>query len=178
MKSACLILSAALLLAIGCKQNSTVQRNDGDIAIEQPQEDSSGNWASDTWNNAVSSGAQTVDNTSDWISRLYESAVDQGVTSAKSVQEWVSDDWNAQGDWQYKIVSLPASDFTTIETTLNEAGTSRWECFHVDTGGDEWVFFLKRSRRSYLSRVPLRDLANILPVLSGDGDGGNGGNGQ
>ncbi|MGI9518888.1 MAG: hypothetical protein ACR2NP_17670, partial [Pirellulaceae bacterium] len=167
MKFACLFVNASMLLLMcGCQQKTEVAQGDGRESAQQ-QDGSSGNWASDAWNDAVSSGSQAVDNTGDWISKLYQSAVDQGATSAKSVQEWVTDDWNAQGDWQYQIVNLPSSDVAAIETALNKAGTNRWECFHVDTSGDNWTFFLKRSRRSYLSRVPLRDLVNVVPALSG-----------
>jgi len=162
----CLVLS-------GCKKSADGPQggSENSEAARQEQSGSIGDWASDTWNGAVSTGSQTVEDTGQWLSNLYKSAKDQGATSASSVKEWVTDDWNAQGDWQYRLISIDANDAQAMEAALNEAGADRWECFHVETTSSPWTFFMKRSRRSYLSRVPLKDLANFLPAISQNEDG-------
>ena len=164
----CLVLGWAIP---GCNSSKEDAGDDGEKAAFNQQADGSsiGDWASDTWNDALSNGSQTVEGTGKWLSDLYKSAKDQGITKASSMKEWINEDWHAQGDWQYKIIKLQRGDVQSIEKTLNQAGSIRWECYHVDTSGDSWTFFMKRSRRSYLSRVPLRDLANILPSISSDG---------
>lgn len=168
MRRIWLVLTLCLVLA-GCQKNAAENESGGKDSEAVSEGNSVGEWASDTWNGAVSGGSQAIEGTGEWISALYESARDQGTTTAKSVKEWVADDWNAQGDWQYKIMSIESSDVESLEKTLNEAGSNRWECYHVDTSGPTWTFFMKRTRRSYLARVPLKDLVNMLPVASGDG---------
>jgi len=175
---AVIVWAMATLAIVGCKQSGTANvssssEQNGATGADQESQDSQdssiGGWATDTWNGAVNGGSQTVEQTRKWISEMYQSAKDQGITSANSMKDWVADDWNAQGDWQYKIMSLDPGDTEAVESKLNAAGTDRWECYHVDTGGPEWTFFMKRSRRSYLSRVPLKDLVNLMP---GGDDGG------
>ena len=177
-----LVLSICLL--VGCEINKEQTKNQGSDGEnpapvsdqEKAANDESstieniGQWTSDSWNNAVSGGNQAVESTGDWLNRLYRSAKETGSTSAGSVKDWVADDWSAQGDWQYKILAVSASDVAAVETELNKAGADRWECYHVDTATDQWKFFLKRSRRSYLSQIPLKDLANFLPGAIGDGE--------
>ena len=169
------VIGLGLIASSGCQQKHPDQptASNGDKAIPA-QEEATGNsisgWASDTWNGAISSGSQSVEDTGQWISEMYNSAKDKGITSATSVKEWVTDDWNAQGDWQYKLITLDPADPQAIEAKLNEAGADRWESYHVDTSGSQWIFFMKRSRRSYLSRVPLKDLANMLPGVTGESD--------
>ena len=165
---------AILCLAVpGCRNSGDTSANSESTSGETSGETSGGGvssvgeWASDSWNGALSTGSRTVENTGQWLTNLYESARDAGTTSARSVTEWAAEDWNARGDWEYRILELARDDAELVESTLNEAGKARWECYHVDPAGENWTFFLKRSKRSYLSKIPLRDVANILPGLTG-----------
>jgi hypothetical protein len=173
-RATCVVV--VLLCVSGCRQpvaEPVTGSAESQAAAEQPGRSVTG-WASDAWQGAVSGGSQTVGNTGQWLTDLYEAARDQGLTTASSVKEWVADDWKAQGDWQYRILSLPAGDREAVEAKLNEAGADRWECYHVDTSGPHWTFFMKRTRRSYLSRIPLKDLTNLVPLLSGEPPAGDG----
>lgn len=184
MKSLNVFVCVFLLLApwmVGCKAESTKSSKSkpgsdaaGETTNTEQEEASSegggvGQWASDQWNRARSTGTGAVDNTGEWISKLYKSAKDAGTTTASSTAEWVSEDWNSRGDWEYQILQLPSADLVQVQNQLNEAGKSRWECYHVDTAGTQWTFFMKRSKYSYLSKVPLRDLTNFIP-MGGEGN--------
>lgn len=164
------------LATVGCNQavNSGARQGAANQQGQQVQESNEGSsvgqWASSTWNGAVEGGSNAVEGTQDWLNNLFQSAKDQGTTTANSVKEWVADDWNAQGDFQYKIVTLGADDPAAVEAKLNELGGQRWDCYHVASSGPTWTFFLKRTRRSYLSRIPLKDLANLLPATAADGE--------
>jgi hypothetical protein len=181
MKLTCIGLMSLLVLA-GCRQqtaktgdlvenpalkNSQAQ---GDPASDSPGRGASG-WIQEKWEGAVSSGGQTVQDSSAWLESLYQSARDQGLTSAKNMKDWVTADFQSQGDWEYLLLGMDTEDSAAVEIRLNELGKSRWECFHITPHEGQWTLFLKRPKRSYLSRVPLRDLANVLPILSADADG-------
>ena len=119
-------------------------------------------------NDAGDATGQTAEDTMEWINESYKSLSDQGLTTAKSAQEWVSQDWNAMGAWEYKVVNFTADgNSQTVEQTLNESGKSRWECFHVTTTPEGMRFFMKRQKSSYLKNVPLKDMLKLIPLLDG-----------
>ncbi len=163
-----------LILLTGCRQAAPDSAENPDSpaahSVADAPTDSAGatGWAQDTWNGAVGQGQETVQNTNRWVTQMYTTAKDQGLTSAGNVKDWVANDLKSQGDWQYRIVSMDSTDPPAIQTRLNELGLDRWECFHVADQNGNWTLFLKRPKRSYLSRIPLRDLTNFLPALSGD----------
>lgn len=179
MKLACIGLLALVLLT-GCRPSSTESKTPGATGngntdpSQQTESEGAGvgGWMQDTWDGAVSTGGQTVQDTTEWMNKLYQSAKDQGLTTAANAKEWVASDLNSMGDWEYQILSMDPADPQAIQTQLNKLGKSRWECFHVSDRDDNWTLFLKRSKRSYLSRVPLRDLVNVLPLMGSD-DGDN-----
>ena len=81
-----------------------------------------------------------------------------------------------QGDHALEIessglITLPAADTAAIETTLNEYGADRWDCFWIDRQDSNLVLYLKKPRRSYLKAVPAKELLKLVPLLDG-GDGG------
>ncbi len=167
-----------LLVGVGCEGTGQQAANDskaGDpVADNQAAKpdapsDPTG-WVTERWDRAVSEGNQTVAQTTRWVTDLYQAAKDEGLTRANSVKEWVTDDWQSKGDWQYKVVTLDPSDAAAVEQKLNELGQDRWDCFHVEATDDQWTFLMKRPKRSYLKNLPLRDLANILPMISSDGE--------
>lgn len=123
---------------------------------------------------AMESGGDGAAAAAQWATATYESLKQQGLTTAGSTREWLSNDWNAMGAWQYKVVQLePDAD---IETALNELGQKNWECFHVQTAGSTVAgspatiqFFLKRPGKSFLRHIPLKDLMYLLPMVNDPG---------
>ena len=173
------LLTVFLLIALtsGCngkvgQKAATDESNDSKDATSEQEPDSKGvgQWAGKQWNNAISAGSQSANDTGEWVSKLYESAKEAGTTKASSAKDWVKEDWSAQGDWEYQIVQLSASDIPAVQTALNAAGRSRWDCYHVERAAEQWTFFMKRKRHSYLSKLPLRDLTRLLPMGIGNGD--------
>ena len=181
MKPACIGL-VLFIVASGCQQrtqqaetksNSTPKSENfvtPGPSDESTDEGKSG-WVSDSWNSAVEKGSQTAADTTEWLNALYKSSVDQGLTSAKSMKDWVASDWQSQGDWEYKLLTVASDEISETESRLNKLGNGRWECFHMTEQNGNWVFFMKRSRKSVLSNVPLRDLVKILPLIGGGEDG-------
>lgn len=185
MKRACIGLLAVFLLA-GCRHSSTAEsppetagpgpsRAQPQVPPE-PEHDippataaDEPGWVAGTWNQVLGTGGQTVQDTGDWLNRAYQAAREQGLTTAGNVKDWVTSDLQSMGDWEYRILMLDPADPAAVESRLNELGTRRWECFHVADSGEQWTVFLKRSKRSLLSKIPLRDLVNVLPMADGDG---------
>ena len=116
-------------------------------------------------NNAGDATGQTADDTMKWVNKTYKSLSERGLTNAKSASDWVADDWNGMNAWEYKVLSVAADDLATLETKLNEAGTERWDCFHVSEGAGNTKFFLKRQKKSYLRNIPLKDLMILIPFM-------------
>lgn len=181
MKPVCIGL-ALVIMAAGCQQRT---EKAGKQSRDTPQsgnsltsgaadvssgEGSSG-WVSDSWNSVVEKGNQSAADTTEWLNALYKSSVDQGLTSAKSMKDWVASDWQSQGDWEYKLLTVNSNEISETETRLNELGSGRWECFHMTEQNGNWVFFMKRSRKSVLSHVPFRDLVKVLPLIGGREEG-------
>ncbi len=156
------------LMLVGCQETEQIPVTQN--ATPEAVAAESNGWTADPLGSAVDTGSQTIQSTGDWLNGMYQAASDQGLTTAKSLKDWVADDWKAQGDWQYQTLDFAKNDLALLESSLNEAGAGRWEAFHVESSGDRWLVFMKRSRRSYLSKVPLKDLVNVLPTLSGEGE--------
>jgi len=62
-------------------------------------------------------------------------------------------------------------DRQVAEGKLNEAGKSRWECYHVSDLPGGMRFFMKRQKRSYLKNLPLKDVLKLVPLLDGGEEG-------
>ena len=58
-----------------------------------------------------------------------------------------------------------------LETTMNELGVERWECFAVVREGDSLHLFFKRPVKSYLKHIPVSDLWKLVPGKD-EGDAG------
>ena len=103
------------------------------------------------------------DSTWERLRRLYEQARAAGDDASGSFYEWAREDVGRIGDWQYRIVDLPATSTTRLERKLGKFGESRWEVFWVESRGDRLRFFMKRPARSYLGSVPAGQLKRLLP---------------
>ena len=127
--------------------------------------DNLGQFVSEKYEQATTSASGAATSSVNYINRVYERAVKAGDTSAKSAQKWVSDDIRKIGTWEYKVLSV-TRNANAEEEALNELGEKRWECFSV-TAQDNgtMVFHLKRPHRSYLQRLPAKELLRLAPML-------------
>ena len=67
------------------------------------------------------------------------------------------------GTWEYRVMTLNASQDATLEQRLNELGQERWEC-HVTPRDQEGVRLVcKRPVRSYLKNIAVTDLLRLIP---------------
>ena len=97
------------------------------------------------------------------VEQLYESAIEAGETASSDAIEWAREDIQKIGDWEYRVVTLPALSDSALEEKLNELGSERWETFWVERTGSSLRLLLKRPARSYLKSIRVSDLARILP---------------
>lgn len=137
-----------------------------------PTLDGTKKWFSDTGE----ATGQSAEDTMKWVNETYKSLSDRGLTTAKDAGDWVSEDWNSMGAWEYKVVLIGSAaivqDANLLESTLNEHGKQRWDCFHVSSEDGGFRFFMKRAKRSYLKNMPLRDVLKLVPLLNTDGGEG------
>lgn len=111
---------------------------------------------------AADAGMNAASDSADYVGDLFHSLKDQGLTTADDTKQWVQEDFQAMGAWEYKVVVLSDSP-EDIEQKLNELGKNRWECFEVS----DRTFFFKRSRKSYLRNIPMKDLIKFVPMMQG-----------
>jgi len=116
-------------------------------------------------NDAGEAGGDTVDDTMTLLNDTWKSLKKRGGTHTNDVAEWVADDWNSMNTWEYKVVAVGTDKPEKLEETLNEAGSQRWDCFHVSEVGGDTKFFLKRKKKSYLQNIPLKDMLKLVPLL-------------
>jgi hypothetical protein len=107
----------------------------------------------------------------DEVERLYEQARATGEQVPGDVYDWLKEDLNHIGDWEYRVIAVSDLAETELETTMNELGLERWECFAVVRESDAVHLFFKRPVKSYLRHIPVTDLWKLVPG-KGEGDGG------
>ena len=128
-------------------------------------------WVSDTAGNVAQSGSEMVGDSAEWVNSTFNSLKDQGLTTASNATEWLTEDYNNMGAWQYKVLKVSPAEAEGIETKLDELGKAHWECFHVAEVGENQLFYFKKSRRSYIRSLPMRDVLKLIPLMGGGGDG-------
>ena len=89
-----------------------------------------------------------------------ETFVDGKNLSGKS-KEWLMKDLQNIGDWEYKVESFNFKNPKDLEIRLNQLGAERWQCFWVQ-GQDSPLFYFKRTKLSYLSKIPTGALLRIM----------------
>ena len=134
--------------------------------------------AAEKWLNKQISGAtesttDAVQDSGDWANETYKMLKGQGLTTANSVGEWLSDDIRNMDSWEYKVVRLSLSS-PDLEKRLNGLGAKGWELASVSVHETpahqpQHTLVFKKSRRSYLRSVPLKDLLPLIPLM-GAGD--------
>ena len=123
-----------------------------------------GDWVNNAVDSAVGNAKDVAGDSSQWVLDTYNSLHAKGMTTAKSAQQWVQDDFQSMYAFEYKILPKSQVDPENLESTLNELGQERWDCFEVDQA----AFYFKRQKKSYLRNVPLKDLMKFLPVGGGE----------
>ena len=131
-----------------------------------------GEWLSERMKDVRETTSQAADDSGEWATETFRYLKDQGMTSANSTGEWLSDDIKNMGAWNYKVVEIdPNNSGASMELLLNGLGKERWECFHVMASADgPTKLFFKKSRRSYLKSVPIKDVIRLLPLMGGGGE--------
>ena len=102
------------------------------------------------------------------LRQLHEKARQSGADVPADLTDWAKRDLASAGNWEYKVVSVPAGDDAQLEQTLNALGSERWEAFSIQPREQNLQVLLKRPVRTYLQSVPMMDLLNRLPK-SGQG---------
>jgi hypothetical protein len=103
---------------------------------------------------------------------LYEWAKQAGEVP-KDVYTWAKEDLANIGDWEYMVVQLDLAGATALEFKLNELGADRWELIWVNQEGSKVRLVLKRSVRTWLTKLPLSELLKMLPGAPGGDEGGS-----
>ena len=80
-------------------------------------------------------------------------------------KNWVKGDIENIGDWEYKIVTFGEKAHPELEKKLNQLGESRWQCFWVEATEKNKVFYFKRSKISYIQKMPAGELLEIIGNL-------------
>ena len=92
----------------------------------------------------------------------YAETVGDGKELTGKSKEWVLKDIENIGDWEYKVEAYGAEQAKDMEKKLNELGKERWQCFWVESSNKEKVFYFKRTKMSYLSKVPTGAILRIM----------------
>ena len=92
----------------------------------------------------------------------YAETVGDGKELTGKSKEWVLKDLENIGDWEYKVESYGPDKTKDMEKKLNELGKERWECFWVESSKKEKVFYFKRTKLSYMSKIPTGAILRIM----------------
>ena len=92
----------------------------------------------------------------------YAETVGDGKDLTNKSKEWLLKDIQNIGDWEYKVESYGADQAKDMEKKLNELGKERWQCFWVDSNKKGKVFYFKRTKMSYLSKIPTGAILRIM----------------
>ena len=98
----------------------------------------------------------------------YAETVGDGKELTGKSKEWLLKDIENIGDWEYKIQSFGPEQSKEIEKKLNELGKERWQCFWVESSKKEKVFYFKRTKMSYLSKIPTGAILRIMTDFQND----------
>jgi hypothetical protein len=97
--------------------------------------------------------------------KLYDEKLGSGKEITNQTKNWVKGDIENIGDWEYKIVAFADKKPTELEKELNQLGNERWQCFWVEATGKDKVFYFKRTKMSYIQKIPAGDLLRIIGLL-------------
>ena len=92
----------------------------------------------------------------------YAETVGDGKELTGKSKEWLLKDIQNIGDWEYRVESYGPEQAKEIEKKLNVLGKERWQCFWVESSKKKKVFYFKRSKMSYLSKIPTGAILRIM----------------
>ncbi len=92
----------------------------------------------------------------------YEETLGDSKKLTNKSKEWLLKDIENIGDWEYKVESFGSEEPKEIEKKLNELGKERWQCFWVESNKKEKFFYFKRTKMSYLSKIPTGAILRIM----------------
>ncbi|MBZ0165820.1 MAG: hypothetical protein K8I00_03365 [Candidatus Omnitrophica bacterium] len=97
------------------------------------------------------------------LMREFQLWYDKSRDAGEKGKDWIVNDIKNIGDWEYRIVTLTATDEQELALQLNAFGKERWEVYWVQKKMQGTQFFLKRPVRTYMKHIPVGDLLNIVP---------------
>ena len=95
-------------------------------------------------------------------SEKYTETFEEGKNLSGKSKQWLMKDLQNIGDWEYKVESFDLENPKDLEIRLNQLGADRWQCFWVQNKDSKSVFYFKRTKLSYLSKVPTGALLRIM----------------
>lgn len=113
----------------------------------------------------VESGKKLLDEKVESGKKLLDEKVKGNKDLKGQTKNWVKGDIENIGDWEYKIVAFGDKAHVELEKELNQLGKSRWQCFWVEPTGKDKVFYFKRSKISYMQKMPAGSLLEIIGDL-------------
>ena len=116
----------------------------------------------------VESGKKLYGKNLEDAKKLYDKNLEGGKDLTLQTKDWIAQDLENIGDWEYKIVAFGDKAAPEMEKELNQLGSERWQCFWVEATGKDKVFYFKRTKRSYISKIPAGDLLRIIGDLNNE----------
>ena len=95
-------------------------------------------------------------------SAKYAETFEEGKDISGKSKEWLLKDIQNIGDWEYRIEEFRLKNPKDLEIRLNQLGAERWQCFWVEHSKDQKIFYFKRTKLSYLSKIPTGALLRIM----------------
>lgn len=98
----------------------------------------------------------------------YAETVGDGKKLTGKSKEWLQKDIENIGDWEYKVESYGPEQAKEVEKKLNALGKERWQCFWVESNKKQKTFYFKRTKLSYLSKIPTGAILRIMTDFQND----------
>ena len=98
----------------------------------------------------------------------YAETVGDGKKLTGKSKEWLLKDIENIGDWEYKVESYGPEQAKEVEKKLNVLGKERWQCFWVESNKKQKTFYFKRTKLSYLSKIPTGAILRIMTDFQND----------
>ena len=98
----------------------------------------------------------------------YAETVGDGKKLTGKSKEWLLKDIENIGDWEYKVESYGTEQAKEVEKKLNALGKERWQCFWVESNKKQKTFYFKRTKLSYLSKIPTGAILRIMTDFQND----------
>jgi hypothetical protein len=98
----------------------------------------------------------------------YAETVGDGKKLTGKSKEWLLKDIENIGDWEYKVESYGPEQAKEVEKKLNALGKERWQCFWVESNKKQKTFYFKRTKLSYLSKIPTGAILRIMTDFQND----------